>query len=62
MDNKTTDILPKDQLWKEEYKKLKPNLREAQISLLDRGPQNLAQAWILNGMRRDWEKLTGLRA
>ncbi len=43
--------------WKTEYKELKPDLKPFQVQLLDEGPKSQSQAWLLNSMWCEWNKL-----
>ena len=47
-----------NQNWKKKYLQMK-NLNEYQIKLLEDGPKSLSQAWALQAMKYDWDKING---
>lgn len=52
----------KDQTsWRKEYLEMKAGLSKFQIQLLNEGPKQLAQAWLLGAMHNDYEKMKGIR-
>ena len=46
-----------DSNWREEYKGWTTNKRY--IELLENGPKQLSQAWLLGGLHNDWKKRKG---
>ena len=50
--------LKMNQNWKKKYLQMK-NLSEYQIKLLKDGPKSLSQAWALQAMKYDWDKING---
>ena len=47
--------------WRKEYLGMKAGLSKYQIGLLENGPQQLAQAWILGAMHQDYKKMKGIK-
>ena len=47
--------------WRQEYLEMKAGLSKFQIQLLKEGPKQLAQAWLLQAMHNDYEKMKGIR-
>ena len=47
--------------WRQEYLEMKAGLSKLQIQLLKEGPKQLAQAWLLQAMHNDYEKMKGIR-
>ncbi len=50
-----------DENWKEDYKKLKPDLKPYQIKLLDDGAQSNSQTLLLSDMWLEWKDLSAKR-
>ena len=46
-----------DKQWRHEYLEMKSGLSKFQISLLENGPQQLAQAWLLGAMHQDYKRI-----
>ena len=46
-----------DSNWREEYKEYTTS--KTQLELLENGPKQLAQAWILGAMYNKWKKMKG---
>ena len=46
-----------DSNWREEYKGWTTNKRY--IELLENGPKQLSQAWLLGALHNEWEKMKG---
>ena len=46
-----------DSNWREEYKAYTSS--KTQLELLENGPKQLAQAWILGAMYNKWKKIKG---
>jgi len=46
-----------DSNWREEYKAYTSS--KTQLELLEKGPKQLAQAWILGAMYNKWKKMKG---
>mgnify|MGYP001181146970 FL=1 len=46
-----------DSNWREEYKAYTSS--KTQLELLENGPKQLAQAWILGAMYNKWKKMKG---
>ena len=53
MDKKPYD----DSNWREEYKQYTSNKRY--LELLENGPKQLSQAWVLQALHNDWKKRKG---
>ena len=52
----------KDQTsWRKEYWEMKAGSSKFQIQLLNEGPKQLAQAWLLGAMHNDYEKMKGIK-
>ena len=47
--------------WRKEYLEMKAGLSKFQIQLLNEGPQQLAQAWLLGAMHQDYKKMKGIK-
>jgi hypothetical protein len=47
-----------NQEWKRKYLEMK-NLSEYQINILKNGPKSLTQAWALQAMKYDWDRMNG---
>tara|TARA_R100000805_G_C3571091_1_gene77195 strand:- start:564 stop:803 length:240 start_codon:yes stop_codon:yes gene_type:complete len=52
-----TQKLYDDSNWREEYKSYTSNKRY--LELLENGPKQLSQAWILGALYNDWKKRKG---
>ena len=52
-----TQQLYDDSNWREEYKSYTSNKRY--LELLENGPKQLSQAWILGALYNDWKKRKG---
>ena len=52
-----TKKLYDDSNWREEYKSYTSDKK--QLELLENGPKQLAQAWILGAMYNKWKKMKG---
>ena len=50
-----------DKNWRHEYLEMKPGLSKFQISLLENGPKQLAQAWLLGAMHQDYKRIKGIK-
>ena len=46
--------------WRQEYLEMKAGLSKLQIQLLKEGPNQLAQAWLLQAMHNDYNKMKGI--
>ena len=46
-----------DSNWREEYKQYTSNKRY--LELLENGPKQLSQAWLLGALHNDWKKRKG---
>ena len=46
-----------DSNWREEYKSYTSNRRY--IELLENGPKNLSQSWLLGALYSEWKKIKG---
>tara|TARA_A100001388_G_scaffold264517_1_gene235847 strand:+ start:908 stop:1153 length:246 start_codon:yes stop_codon:yes gene_type:complete len=46
-----------DSNWREEYKSYTSNKRY--LELLENGPKNLSQAWLLGALHNEWKKMKG---
>ena len=53
MDKKPYD----DSNWREEYKQYTSNKRY--LELLENGPKQLSQAWVLQALHNEWKKIKG---
>ena len=53
MDKKPYD----DSNWREEYKQYTSNKRY--LELLENGPKQLSQAWVLGALHNEWKKIKG---
>ena len=53
MDKKPYD----DSNWREDYKKYTSNKRY--LELLENGPKQLSQAWVLGALYNEWKKIKG---
>ena len=47
--------------WRKEYLEMKAGLSKFQIQLLKEGPTQLAQAWLLQAMHNDYNKMKGIK-
>ena len=47
--------------WRKEYLEMKAGLSKFQIQLLNEGPKQLAQAWLLGAMHQDYKKMKGIK-
>ncbi len=47
-----------DSNWREEYKSYTSNKRY--LELLENGPKQLSQAWLLGALYNEWKKMKGL--
>ena len=56
---KMTDKAPHTS-WRQEYLEMKAGLSKLQIRLLKEGPTQLAQAWLLQAMHNDYNKMKGI--
>ena len=54
MDKKPYD----DSNWREDYKQYTSNKRY--LELLENGPKQLSQAWILGALYTEWKKIKGI--
>ena len=54
-----TDKSPHTQ-WRQEYLEINAGLSKFQIQLLKEGPTQLAQAWLLQAMHNDYNKMKGI--
>ena len=52
-----TQQLYDDSNWREEYKSYTSNKRY--LELLENGPKQLSQAWILGALYNEWKKIKG---
>ena len=48
-----------DSNWREEYKAYTSS--KTQLELLENGPKQLSQAWILGAMYQDWKRMRGIK-
>ena len=46
-----------DSNWREEYKQYTSNKRH--LELLENGPKQLSQAWVLQALHNEWKKIKG---
>ncbi len=49
---------PDNKNWREEYKAYTSSKYE--LELLDRGPQNLSQSWVLGALYQKWKRVKGI--
>ena len=47
--------------WRQEYLEMKDGLSQSQIRLLKEGPNQLSQAWLLQAMHNDYNKMKGIK-
>ena len=47
--------------WRKDYLEMKAGLSKLQIQLLNEGPNQLAQAWLLGAMHQDYKKMKGIK-
>ena len=52
-----TNKLYDDSNWREEYKQFTSNKRY--LELLENGPKQLSQAWVLGALYNEWKKIKG---
>ena len=52
-----TNKLYDDSNWREEYKQYTNNKRY--LELLENGPKQLSQAWVLGALYNEWKKIKG---
>ena len=52
-----TTPLYDDSNWREEYKQYTSNKRH--LELLENGPKQLSQAWLLGALYNEWKKIKG---
>ena len=52
-----TNKLYDDSNWREEYKQYTSNKRH--LELLENGPKQLSQAWVLGALYNEWKKIKG---
>ena len=52
-----TNKLYDDSNWREEYKQYTSNKRY--LELLENGPKQLSQAWVLGALYNEWKKIKG---
>ena len=52
-----TTPLYDDSNWREEYKQYTSNKRY--LELLENGPKQLSQAWVLGALHNEWKKIKG---
>ena len=52
-----TQKLYDDSNWREEYKQYTSNKRY--LELLENGPKQLSQAWVLGALYNEWKKIKG---
>ena len=52
-----TTPLYDDSNWREEYKQYTSNKRY--LELLENGPKQLSQAWVLGALYNEWKKIKG---
>ena len=52
-----TQKLYDDSNWREEYKQYTSNKRY--LELLENGPKQLSQAWLLGALYQEWKKIKG---
>ena len=46
-----------DSNWREDYKQYTSNKRH--LELLENGPKQLSQAWVLQALHNEWKKIKG---
>ncbi len=47
--------------WRKEYLEMKAGLSKFQTRLLEEGPHQLAQAWLLQAMHNDYKTMKGIK-
>ncbi len=47
--------------WRKEYLGMKAGLSKFQTRLLEEGPHQLAQAWLLQAMHNDYKRMKGIK-
>ena len=52
-----TQKLYDDSNWREDYKQYTSNKRH--LELLENGPKQLSQAWVLQALYNEWKKIKG---
>ena len=52
-----TNELYDDSNWREDYKQYTSNKRH--LELLESGPKQLSQAWVLGALYNEWKKIKG---
>ena len=52
-----TNELYDDSNWREDYKQYTSNKRH--LELLENGPKQLSQAWVLQALYNEWKKIKG---
>ena len=52
-----TQKLYDDSNWREDYKQYTSNKRH--LELLENGPKQLSQAWVLQALYNEWKKING---
>ena len=52
-----TEKLYDDSNWREDYKQYTSNKRH--LELLENGPKQLSQAWVLQALYNEWKKIKG---
>ncbi len=52
-----TQKLYDDSNWREDYKQYTSNKRH--LELLENGPKQLSQAWVLQALHNEWKKIKG---
>ena len=51
-----------DSNWRNEYIDIKSTqLSKRQVELLEKGPTQLSQAWLLGAMHNDWKRIKGYK-
>ena len=51
-----------DSNWRNEYIDIKSTqLSKRQVELLEKGPKQLSQAWLLGAMHNDWKRIKGYK-
>ena len=51
-----------DSNWRNEYIDIKSTqLSKKQVELLEKGPTQLSQAWLLGAMHNDWKRIKGYK-
>ena len=56
MNNKNTKLYD-DSNWREDFKQYTSNKRY--LELLENGPKQLSQAWVLGALYNEWKKIKG---